>query len=140
MHLQGLKNEYYHDGERFNMRAFWADHKPILPIHYGVYVAEVGCLKAAAANVETVFSGAGIPLCRIPALIARQCPCVYAHTPPACVHVAGKFAQEAKSVGRTTLKRMVKCHYNFKYPFLRPTNMQVNRCSPSLRPHTQPRP
>ena len=62
VHVQGLKNEYYHDGERFNMRAFWADHKPILPNHYGVYVAEVGCLKAAAANVETVFSGSGMPL------------------------------------------------------------------------------
>ena len=27
--------------------------------HYAVYLAEVGCKKAAAANVESVFSGAG---------------------------------------------------------------------------------
>ena len=70
----------------------------------------------------------------------RQCPCVYPHTPPACVHVTGKFAEEAKSVGRTTLKRVVKCHYNYKYKFLRPTNKQVTSCSPSQLSHAQPRP
>ena len=43
---------------RFNLRAFWADHKETLPLHYSVYVAEVGCKKGAAANVESVFSGA----------------------------------------------------------------------------------
>ena len=70
----------------------------------------------------------------------RQCPCVYPHTPPACVHVTGEFAEEAKSVGRTTLKRVVKCHYNYKYKFLRPTNKQVTSCSPSQLSHAQPRP
>ena len=76
---------------RFNLRGFWADHKSILSIHYGVYVAEVGCKKAAAANVESVFSG------------------------------AGKFTSEAKSTGPTLLSRIIKSHYNWKYVFLRPT-------------------
>jgi hypothetical protein len=39
--------------------AFWAAHKVVLPLHYSVYVAEVSCKKSAAANVESVFSGAG---------------------------------------------------------------------------------
>ena len=56
---QGQANSYYQGGARFNLRAFWADHKSVLPLHFGAYVAEVGCKKAAAANVETVFSGAG---------------------------------------------------------------------------------
>ena len=54
-------------------------------------MAEVGCKKAAAANVESVFSG------------------------------AGKFTQEAKSAGHMLLSRMVRLHYNWKYPFLRHT-------------------
>ena len=55
----GAEHKYYFSSERFNLRAFWADHKETLPLHYSVYVAEVGCKKAAAANVESVFSGAG---------------------------------------------------------------------------------
>ena len=38
---------------------FWADHNDVLTIHYAVYLAEVGCKKSAAANVESVFSGEG---------------------------------------------------------------------------------
>ena len=64
-------------------------HKETLPLHYSVYVAEVGCKKAAAANVESVFSG------------------------------AGKFTEEAKSAGHMLLSRMVRLHYLWKYPFLR---------------------
>ena len=37
----------------------WAEYKRLLPAHFGVYLTQVGPLKAAAANVETVFSGAG---------------------------------------------------------------------------------
>ena len=77
------------------MRKFWADHKSALPLHFNVYVAEVGCKKAAAANVESVFSG------------------------------AGNFTDEAKSAGPILLKRMVKLHYNWKYPFLRPNVAEV---------------
>ena len=92
---QGLNHEYYFNTHRFNLRAFWADHKTILPIHYAVYLAEVGCKKAAAANVESVFSG------------------------------AGKFSGEATFAGPTLLQRMVKLHYNWKYIFLRPTIEEI---------------
>ena len=91
----GAEHKYYFGSERFNLRAFWADHKETLPLHYSVYVAEVGCKKAAAANVESVFSG------------------------------AGKFTEEAKSAGHMLLSRMVRLHYNWKYPFLRPTIEEV---------------
>ena len=60
-------------------------------------MSEVGCKKAASANVETVFSG------------------------------AGKFTEEAKSAGPTLLRRIVKLHYNWKYTFLRPSIEQVVR-------------
>ena len=35
------------------------DQKATLPFHYAVYLTQVGCIRAAAASVETVFSGAG---------------------------------------------------------------------------------
>ena len=66
-----------------------------MPLHYAVYLAEVGCKKAAAANVESVFSG------------------------------AGKFTTEAPSVGAKLLQRMVKLHYNWKYSFLRPSLAKI---------------
>ena len=92
---KGLDGHDYFGTTRFNLRAFWADHKTILPTHYAVYLAEVGCKKAAAANVEFVFSG------------------------------AGKFTSEAPSTGAKLLQRMVKLHYNWKYPFLRPTMEKI---------------
>ena len=58
-HSQGLKHEYYYGSVRFNTRKFWADYRKSLPLHYAVYLAEVACKRAAAANVESVFSGAG---------------------------------------------------------------------------------
>ena len=57
--LQGAGDTYYQGGSRFNLRAFWTDHAAVLPLHFAVYVAQVGCIKAAAAEVESVFSGAG---------------------------------------------------------------------------------
>ena len=48
-----------------------------------------------AANVESVFSG------------------------------AGKFTDEAKSAGPTLSSRIVKLHYNWKYKLLRPTMKAV---------------
>ena len=52
-------------------------------------------MRAAAANVESVFSG------------------------------AGKFTDEASSAGHVLLRRMVKLHYNWKYEFVRPTVDEV---------------
>ena len=91
---------------RATAHAFWADHKHVLPLHYAVYlVAEVGCKRSAAANVETVFSG------------------------------AGKFMEEASSAGHVLLRRMIKLHYNLKYIFIRPTVEEVwcvRATSPSM--------
>ena len=92
---EGSNAKYFQKGSLFNLHSFWADHKLSLPFHYGVYLAEVGCKKAAAANVESVFSG------------------------------AGKFTQEAKTAQPVLLQRMIKLHYNWKYAFLRPTIEQV---------------
>ena len=58
---QGADCKYYEGGNRFNLHKFWSEHKEVLPVHYAVYVADVGCKKSAAANVEDVFSGA----CRV---------------------------------------------------------------------------
>ena len=54
-----------------------------------------GCKKAAAANVESVFSG------------------------------AGKFTEEAGSAGPILISRIVKLHYNWKYAFLRPSMDEI---------------
>jgi hypothetical protein len=62
-----------------------------------VYLAEVGCKRSAAANVETVFSG------------------------------AGKFMDEAGSAGHTILRHMVKLlQLQVQlYRFIRPTVDEV---------------
>ena len=114
---QGVDNKYYH-GARFNLRVFWADHKSVLPVHYGVYVAEVGCKKAAASNVESVFSGAGKFTEEVPRPPLALClpPRRIAPTP---LNTA-RGAWQATFTGGTLLSRMVKLHYDWKYPFLRP--------------------
>ena len=83
------------DSPRFNLHAFWVDHKAQLPLHFGVYLTEVGCIRAASASVETVFSG------------------------------AGKFMEEAPSAGATLLRMMVRCNVNYQYWFIRPTLAEV---------------
>ena len=92
---QGVKSEYYDKSQKFNLYRFWVDHKKLLPLHYLVYLAEVGCKKMAASCVESVFSG------------------------------AGKFTEEAKSAGPILLQRVVKLHYNWKYKFLRPPMKKI---------------
>ena len=87
-------SKYMHgtdDNVRFNLHSFWADHKKQLPLHYGVYLTEVGCIRAAAGSVKTIFSG------------------------------AGKFTAEAPSSGATLLRMMVRNHENYQYFFIRPT-------------------
>ena len=59
-----------------------------------VYLAEMGCKKVAASNVESVFSG------------------------------AGNFTEEAKLTGPVLLQRIVKLHYNFKYSHTRALRKQ----------------
>ena len=68
-------------------------------------LAQVGPKKAAAANVDSVFSG------------------------------AGKFTDEAKSAGPKLVSRVTKLHYDWKYDFLYPTNKQVvDRYNQTFRP------
>jgi hypothetical protein len=101
----GEKHAYYQSGKRFNLFSFWVDHKSALPLHEKVFRAEVGPKKAAAANVESVFSG------------------------------AGKFTDEAKSAGHKLVSRITKLHYDWKYDFLHPTSKQVvDRYNKRFRP------
>ena len=81
--------------QQFDLHNLWLDNKFSLPLHYAVYIAEVGCKKVAAANVESVFSG------------------------------AGKFTLEAKSTGPVYLRQIVKVHNNWKYPCLQPTEKAI---------------
>jgi len=98
---KGEEHEHFKDvsagTRRFDLPSFWAELKQALPLHFAVYLAEVGCKMAAAGNVESVFSG------------------------------AGKFCEEAPSAGPTLLQRIVKLHYNWKYIFLRPTKFNQAR-------------
>ena len=43
----------------FDLGLFWEGQKSVLPVHYSLWLAEVGCAKVASANVEVVLSGAG---------------------------------------------------------------------------------
>ena len=45
--------------ERFNLFAFWLDHRKVVPLHFCVYIADISCKKSSAANCEMVFSTAG---------------------------------------------------------------------------------
>ena len=81
--------------QQFDLHNLWLDNKFSLPLHYAVYIAEVGCKNVAAANVESVFSG------------------------------AGKFTLEAKSTGPVYLRQIVKVHNNWKYLCLRPTEEAI---------------
>jgi hypothetical protein len=47
------------DAGIFDLGLFWAGQKIVLPVHYSLWLAEVGCAKVASANVEVVFCGAG---------------------------------------------------------------------------------
>ena len=53
---EGGSSRFYERGI-FNQKRFWYESRHELLLHYSAYVPEVGSQKAAAANVETVFSG-----------------------------------------------------------------------------------
>ena len=38
----------------FDLSVFWSGQKSVIPVHYSLWMAEVGCAKVASANVETV--------------------------------------------------------------------------------------
>lgn len=70
-------------------------YKHALPIHYALWVAEVGCCKVASANIETVFSG------------------------------AGRISKKSRKLSPTLLSDYAFCHYNYKYDWLRPTEAEI---------------
>ena len=51
--------EPFMDAGIFDHSHFCAGQKSVLPVHYSLWLAEVGCAKVVSANVEVVFSGAG---------------------------------------------------------------------------------
>ena len=64
--------------------------KSVIPVHYSLWMAEVGCAKVASANVETVFSG------------------------------AGRISMKSHCLGPQILSDYAFLHYNYKYDWLRP--------------------
>ena len=74
----------------FDQGKFWAAQKHALPLHYAVWVAEVGCAKLASANVETVFSG------------------------------AGRISNRSRTLAAQVLSDYCVCHYNYNFDWLRP--------------------
>ena len=60
-----------------------------------IYRPDVGSMKGASANVESVFSG------------------------------AGGMAAKASTIGADLLGAYVFCHYNYLYPCLRPTLQEI---------------
>ena len=80
----------------FNQGSFWAStHQHALPIHYALWVAEVGCCKVASANIETVFSG------------------------------AGRISKKSRKLSPTLLSDCAFCHYNYKYDWLRTNEAEI---------------
>eukprot|EP00966_Prymnesium_polylepis_P027323 632248-Prymnesium_polylepis.1 len=83
--------KYQVEDERYNLNAFWADHKKTLPIHYHVYLADCGSKRASSASVESVYSG------------------------------ATKLSDAAEHLADDVLAAYIFCHYNWGFDFLRPS-------------------
>ena len=87
-------DQYMVDG-MFDLAQFWAEQKFVLPIHYSLWLAEVGCAKVASSNVETVFSG------------------------------AGRISAKSHKLDTGLLSDYAFLHYNYKYDWLRPTVQEI---------------
>eukprot|EP00966_Prymnesium_polylepis_P289937 6697210-Prymnesium_polylepis.2 len=81
----------YFSDNLFDQALFWAQQKTALPVHYALWLGEVGCAKVASANVETVFSG------------------------------AGRISAKSRTLDAELLSAYAFLHYNYKYDWLRPT-------------------
>jgi hypothetical protein len=79
----------------FDLSVFWSGQKSVLPVHYSLWMAEVGCAKVASANVETVLSG------------------------------AGRISMKSGNLGPQLLSDYAFLHYNYKYDWLRPTLEEI---------------
>jgi len=78
-----------------DLSVFWLGQKSFIPVHYFLWMAEVGCAKVASANVETVFSG------------------------------AGHLSMKSHCLGPQLLSDYAFLHYNYKYDWLRPTLEEI---------------
>jgi len=85
----------FYKNNSFDHKAFWYEKRKDLPLHYSVFVAEVGCYKAASANVETVFSG------------------------------VGGMVQKSTNIGADLVADYTICHYNWKYSWLEPSEEEI---------------
>lgn len=85
----------YEEHGMFDQSKFWGAHKQALPIHYSLWVAEVGCAKVASANIETVFSG------------------------------AGRISNRSRKLSPALLSDYAFDHYNYKYDWLRPSLNEI---------------
>ncbi len=85
----------YMNQSLFDQASFWAQQKGVIPVHYALWLAEVGCVKLASANVESVFSG------------------------------AGRISNKSKTLDPTILSNYAFNHYNYKYDWLRPTIEEI---------------
>ena len=83
-------------GGFFNNLAFYNDYQELLPMHTNVWRADVGSMKGASSNVETVFSG-----------VKR---------------LLGDFAA---TMSPEVLFLYVFIHYNMQYEFMMPTVDEV---------------
>jgi len=69
--------------------------RSVIPVHYFLWMAEVGCAKVARTNVETVFSG------------------------------AGRLSMKSHCLGPQFLSDYAFMHYNYKYDWFRPTLEEI---------------
>ena len=100
MKLQTANHKQYWNNETdlYDLNTFWADHKKALPIHYQVYLGDCASKRAASASVETVYCST----LELPSL-----PMVLIDLVTSC------------------WQPIVFCHYNWQFPFLRPTRDEI---------------
>jgi hypothetical protein len=101
--------EQFMDAGVFDLGLSWARQKSVLPEHYSLWLAEVGCAKVASANVEVVFSG------------------------------AGRINMKSHCLDPQLLSDYAFLHYNYKYDWIRPKLEEIllefrTRTRPQDRP------
>ncbi len=82
--------ELFMDSGIFDLGLFWAGQKSVLPVHYSLWLAEVGCAKVVSNNVEVMFSG------------------------------VVRISMKSHCLNPQLLSDYAFLHYNYKYDWLRP--------------------
>jgi len=52
---RGTKSKWHGTDGSFDLLTFCYDHRETLPVHYHAFCARVGCKKAAASCIESIF-------------------------------------------------------------------------------------